>query len=214
MYCAVIGDIIRSRNIQDRSGAQNRLKQILEHINNKFDKLIASDFMITLGDEFQGLLENPDSVIDIIECIKMKMSPVSIRFGIGIGDINTAIQRNMPFGTDGPAYHRARKMIDELKNAEKSKARSDADVKIQSEKSSVDRLVNVSLALCSFIEKKWTRKQREAISDYLSFGDSQTQTANRLGVSQSTIQRSLSSSGFYNYLYAKREIQNALKNMA
>lgn len=213
MYCAVIGDIVKSKEIKDRPGAQDRLRKILEHINREFDNLIASNFMITLGDEFQGLLKTPEKLLEIIERIKMKMYPVRIRFGIGIGDINTGIQRNLPFGADGPAYHNARQMVEEIKNNEKSKLRSDADIMIRSQNDSIDRLVNVSLALCSFIEKKWTDKQREVILNYLSV-DSQTKTAKMLGVFQSTVQRALSTSGFYNYLYAKREIQNALKNMA
>ena len=56
MYFAIIGDIIASKTISNRSEVQNHLKRILDQVNEEYKSNIASRFSITLGDEFQGLL--------------------------------------------------------------------------------------------------------------------------------------------------------------
>lgn len=213
MYCAVIGDIIESKKIERRSEVQAKLKKTLDEVNEMFREDIASKFTITLGDEFQGLLKGPDALLNIIEKIKVEMYPQKIRFGIGIGDIYTEINREMAIGADGPAYHNARKMLGEIKKAERSKVKKDAEIMIcsQHEKNiGVDGLINAAFSLCSYIEKKWTGRQREVIFDYIRHGDNQRKAAGRFGVTQSTIQRILKNSGFYNYLHAKEAIQDFL----
>ncbi|WP_051926192.1 SatD family protein [Carnobacterium jeotgali] len=57
-YAAIIGDIKDSRKIADRKEVQEQFHSILQIINEKYAEDIASNFIITLGDSFQGLLKN------------------------------------------------------------------------------------------------------------------------------------------------------------
>ncbi|MGB4438298.1 MAG: SatD family protein, partial [Sedimentibacter sp.] len=57
-YIAIIGDIVNSKKIDNRNDVQIKLKSLLKRIDEKYTDDIASDFMITLGDEFQGLLKD------------------------------------------------------------------------------------------------------------------------------------------------------------
>ena len=109
MYYAIIGDIIQSKELANRMEIQTKLNSILNEINKRYADEIAANFIITLGDEFQGLLSNPSNLFDIIDTIKFEMYPVRIRFGIGIGSIDTEVNSEMALGADGPAYHYARK---------------------------------------------------------------------------------------------------------
>jgi len=59
MYFAIIGDIVESKKILNRNEAQEKLNHILKDINIEYERNIAAKFIITLGDEFQGLLSNP-----------------------------------------------------------------------------------------------------------------------------------------------------------
>ena len=79
VYIAIIGDIKDSKKIDQRSQVQNKLRLVLEEVNEKYDSEIASKFTITLGDEFQGLLSRGANTMDIITEIEMKMHPVKIR---------------------------------------------------------------------------------------------------------------------------------------
>ncbi|RBP66787.1 SatD family protein [Alkalibaculum bacchi] len=118
--------------------------------------------MITLGDEFQGLLNYGEDVMNIISDIELEMFPIRIRFGVGIGTLTTEVNREIPLGADGPAYYNARKMIDELKKIERMNRKSDSNIMIASEKNhDNDMMLNAILSLCFTLQSKWTKRQRD-----------------------------------------------------
>jgi hypothetical protein len=100
MYFAVIGDIKDSKKIKDRAGFQRKLGELLARINTDYACTIAANFIITIGDEFQGLLASPQYILNIIERIKFGLYPVRVRFGIGWGGIETEIISEMAIGAD------------------------------------------------------------------------------------------------------------------
>lgn len=58
-YCAIIGDINESRKLEKRGAVQKIFERAVEQINKTYQDEIASKFLITTGDEFQGLLQTP-----------------------------------------------------------------------------------------------------------------------------------------------------------
>jgi hypothetical protein len=113
---ALIGDIIASRSIKDRAQVQEKLNKFFLNINNSNRELL-SPFTITLGDEFQALYSQADSIFKDIWKILEILFPVTVRFSIGIGNLTTKINKKQAIGMDGPAFHFARKGLDELKNS-------------------------------------------------------------------------------------------------
>lgn len=207
-YVAVIGDIVCSRTLRDRGEVQQKLWGVLQAVNERYEEDIASDFMITLGDEFQGLLKRGAITMDIVEEIEDRMYPVSIRFAIGVGEITTDIDRRLPLGADGPAYHNARRVMNELKSAEK-KPKSPGAYKMmasQGDNGGTDLLLNSILMLCSVIKRDWSPRQREIISAYRACGD-QSRAADSLGITQSSVHKGLTNANYYSY-------QSALDTMA
>jgi len=214
VYIAIIGDIIGSRNIEDRNEVQNKLKDVLEDVNTRYAEDIAAKFTITLGDEFQGLLNAGRYAMDIIQFIERKMYPVKMRFGVGIGKITTDINSDLAIGSDGPAYYLARKMINELKLSEKKNKSPKANIRVTFEhKNNMEALLNTTLALCTVIKNSWTDKQRTVIYDYMEFGDQQKNMASRLGISQSSVQKSIAASNFYNYMDAMNTVSKILSEI-
>ena len=200
-YFAIIGDIISSKNIENRNESQIKLENILHLINEKYSNDIESKFMITLGDEFQGLLNCGENVIKIITEIEIRMYPVKIRFGIGIGEITTKINREVPLGADGPAYYNARKMIDNLKSLKKKTKSSYSEVMIstQGDYESVDTLINSIFALASTLKKKWSIRQRQIVYAHIESDDNQNKTAEKLGIKQSSVNKGLSNAEYYTF---------------
>ena len=76
IFTAVIGDIKNSRNLEKRNEVQVQLRNVLEEINEKYEADISAKFLITLGDELQGLLCNAKGVLKIISEIQMRLYPV------------------------------------------------------------------------------------------------------------------------------------------
>lgn len=214
-YIAIIGDIKNSKQLNKRKKVQNKLNLVLNGINKKYESMISAKFMITLGDEFQGLLHEGAKVLDIIEEIQREMYPIQIRFGIGVGQITTEINAEMAIGADGPGYYKAREAIETIKNCEqKSKTQpSDIRIGIEDDKHSIADLLNTIFSLMAVIQSSWTERQREIIWKYEECGESQTECAVRLGVSQSTVQRSLMTSDYYAYKNAKETVNTVLKEI-
>lgn len=214
-YIAIIGDIVGSKKIKERDIVQKKLNNTLDIINKKFSDGVASKFMITLGDEFQGLLKEGSNTIEIIEYIERKMHPVQIKFGIGIGEITTAINPDIPFGADGPAYYNAREMINYLKEIKRRKKEADTNIMIgtRNKNNEPDIILNAIFALCTFIKSKWTNRQREIIYDCMEHGDNQIKVAERLGITQSSVQKILSNSGYYTYKKTMTTISNVLSEI-
>lgn len=214
-YVAVIGDIVKSKKIIDRYEIQNKLNTVLKKINEKYADEIASNFMITLGDEFQGLLKSGKNVIRIISEIEIELLPIQLRFGIGIGKIDTEIKRDIPLGADGPAYHNARKMINELKEKEKKYETNYSNIMIcsQGDNKQIDMLLNSILSLCSTLKTNWTSRQTEIIRCYIESNKNQHKSAEKLGITQSSVNKALNKSNYYTYQNAIDIVSSTLSEI-
>jgi hypothetical protein len=200
-YTAIIGDIVDSRKIRNRNEVQRKFKSVLDEINTKYAEDIASKFTITLGDEFQGLLKSKKNILKILWDIEMAMSPYEMRFGIGIGDINTDIDLDRSPTIDGPAYYRARKMVTELDNLKSQYAGRHSNMMICSDDNYTesDELINSVFSLCTALKSKWTQRQKEIIYAYFSNEENQYKAARALGIGQSSVSKALNHARFYTY---------------
>lgn len=211
-YIAIIGDIKQSKKISNRSEVQKKLKQVLADINNEYKLDISSKFILTLGDEFQGLLGNGKNTMNILSEIERKMYPVRMRFGIGIGKITTNVNKEMALGADGPGYYKARDAIEFLKDNEKKKQAIQTDIRIEveSDNQATTTMLNTIFALMTAIKESWSDRQREIIYDMLVHQDSQINVAKRLKIQQPAVQKSFSIGRYYVYKNALDTIDKAL----
>lgn len=129
-YYAIIGDIKRSKKIENRCEIQEKLKKILDNVNSIYNNDISAKFLITLGDEFQGVLEITAPILEIIKHIQREIYPIKLRFGVGIGNVSTLINHEAAIGADGPAFYAAREMIEFLREQEKKLKKQAADIQI------------------------------------------------------------------------------------
>lgn len=197
LYLVIIADIIGSRKIEDRKAVQVKLEKTLDQINKSYRQAIASKFIITLGDEFQGVLRDGSVVMEIVSTIQREMYPTLFRFGIGVGTISIELQADTSLGSDGAAFHLARDMVKEVKAHEGKRAGSKNNmlIGIESHQSTV-ALLNSILKLASALQGNWTERQREVIATLEKYPGTQTEIAKRLGIVQSSVQKSLASSNF------------------
>ena len=80
----IAGDIINSKNIDDRENIQNKLENTLSGLNKKFADNTVNGFNITLGDEFIGIINEPAILMEIILTIIFHLKEINIRFGLSI----------------------------------------------------------------------------------------------------------------------------------
>lgn len=206
-FAAIIGDIKQSRSITDRKEVQEQFRIILQNINEKYAEDIASQFMITLGDSFQGLLKNKKAILSIIFEIELAMAPIELRFGIGLGGISTTLQRENSMEIDGTAYHRARQMIETIEGEENKYTKSETNIMLCSgeKQQKADQLLNTIFSLATALKSKWSERQKEVIYAYFNNEENQYKTAAALGIGQSSVNKALNTAKYYTYKAAMTE---------
>jgi len=147
----LIGDIVSSRNIPNRQAIQEKLGQVLIKRNGE-NKHLMSPYTITLGDEFQAVLNRADQLFCDIISILTALYPLKIRFSIGIGDIQTEVNRDQAIGMDGTAFHNARTGLSKLKESPWIFTIVGPDIVSQ-------KLAAQTLFLVSHISSKWKKSR-------------------------------------------------------
>lgn len=113
-YLALIGDIVDSKALPRRAEFQEKLAETLKRVSARNPALV-SPYTLTLGDEFQAVYKSADRLFADIFEILTAIHPAQARFAIGVGELSTPINRKQALGMDGPAFHRAREAITDLK---------------------------------------------------------------------------------------------------
>lgn len=116
-YCTLICDIKSSKKLKNREEIQYKIIYMLKKANEQFKDIIVSPFLITIGDEWQGLLKYPCDYRKIINFFQDFIPDIKFYSGMGIGDVyihNFELTVNQ---LDGPSFYRAR---DAIKYAKKN----------------------------------------------------------------------------------------------
>jgi hypothetical protein len=119
-YVALIGDMVGSRSYEAeaRDEIQAKLRKALADANSDEDHRgdVAAEFVITTGDEFQGLLRLGADPLWFARSIQDAMGDKPhLRFGMGKGSLATKGMPKQAIGIDGPCFHNARDAITRAK---------------------------------------------------------------------------------------------------
>lgn len=202
MYLALIADVIDSKMVQERLDLQKQVEKTLQKMNELFGDYLASRFTLTLGDEFQALLKVDAPVFQIIDTLRSELTPTQLRFGIGLGEIVTAIDPLQSVGADGPAYWNARAAINFV---HQKNDYGNTQIYFSSGKENQDFFVNALIASGEAIRSGWRDSQKEILLNLLkrsvySESFSQQDLAQSLAINPSALSKRLKSSSVRVYL--------------
>ncbi|MFQ5863827.1 MAG: SatD family protein [bacterium] len=212
-YLAIIGDIVGSRSLNpaERAQVQKRFQAVLEGINKPFKDEIASLFLITTGDEAQGILRRPNYCYQIIRKIQLELVPTELVFGLGYGPITTEIGE-FAVGADGPAFYFARQSLNEAKDDRKAYGRSIIrEVRFHSNDPLRDKIIDALFLAVAVIKSRWTDKQAK-ILNLLENKKSPIEVARLLNVPLSNVSRTVDNSDFREFEYLVESLQTILKD--
>ncbi|MGH2621881.1 MAG: SatD family protein [Anaerolineales bacterium] len=199
VYLAVIGDIVGSKTISNRGAFQRRLARAITSANKSFAQTIASRFVLTVGDEFQGLLAREEQIVAILASLRSAIHPVELRFGIGVGRINTPL-RPEALGMDGPCFHYGRGAL------ERAAARG---TPVEVEAGTLQEPFSIYALLYSALRGRWTQRQRQVI-DLAMSGMEGKRIASRLSISPPAVTQHLAAARWKEIEEATRNWQQAL----
>lgn len=216
MYLALIADVIDSKMVQERFNLQKQLEKALRKMNELFGDYLASCFTLTLGDEFQALLKVDAPVFQIIDTLRSELSPTQLRFGIGLGEIATAIDPLQSIGADGPAYWNARAAINLV---HQKNDYGNTQIYFSSGNDSKDLLVNALIASGEAIRSGWRGSQEEILLDLIkrfvySENFSQQDLAQSLDINPSALSKRLKSSSIRVYLRGRAAALASIQALA
>ena len=216
MYLALIADVIDSKTVQERLDLQKQVEKTLQKMNELFGDYLASRFTLTLGDEFQALLKVDAPVFQIIDTLRSELIPTQLRFGIGLGEIVTAIDPLQSIGADGPAYWNARAAINLV---HQKNDYGNTQIYFSSGNDSKDLLVNALIASGEAIRSGWRGSQEEILLDLLkrfvySENFSQQDLAQSLDINPSALSKRLKSSSIRVYLRGRAAALASIQALA
>lgn len=209
VYCSVVGNVVEK--VEDKSLVLKKLNALFTKINNEFKNDMEIPFTIDEDLNFRCLFINPFSLTKIIRNIKIEIFPIQLRFGIGFEKINNAQVKNateqLLFKS---GYMSLSRIIENDTRYEMPYKRVFVTVPDNGYQSIID-LINGTISACSFIESKWTIKQREVIK--LAENNTQGNIASILGISKSSVYKRISGSGYYTYLDTIDKIERLLQTL-
>lgn len=183
-YVALIGDMVASRDLPDRAGAQARLADLVEELNRDPAGALASPADMTAGDEVQALLEPGPAFLEVIVAISEGLHPVRFSFGVGFGALSTPPGPPTPL-LDGPCFHHARAAVeDAAKGGSWVRARGFGEA---------DPVIDGLFRLMQEIRDGWTETQVKYVRAARTLP--QKDVAARFGKAPSTISQSLGAAG-------------------
>lgn len=206
-YIAVIADMVRSRDLPParRRVLQKHFSALMAHLNRTFRSATAARFVITLGDEFQGLLNSPAVIPDLLWHLEEDFHQRELRVGIGLGTLDTPIQQ-YAINIDGPALHNAREAIEHAKKSHLLGG-------VFHGFSDLDPILNGIARLLWFHRSRWTASQRK-IAGLLREGVSQTEAAKKLGITRQVVSKQVLAAGCVEYMNAENAWRTILQRYA
>jgi hypothetical protein len=207
-YLAIIGDIVDSKQLPRRDEFQTKLAGVLKNLSSRNSSLV-SPYTITLGDEFQAVYKNADRLFADIFYIMASIDPAQVRFAIGVGELSTEVNRKQALGMDGPAFHRARNAITELK-------KTDYRIRLQGEPVSDDdavqwKLMNHVFNLLTHQIGGWSRNRLHIMHGLLT-GKTVTELEAELGVTNVAVYKNINAAALNEFKGLCDEVTRLLNN--
>src|SRR3989442_15181147 len=109
IYIALIADAIASRELPPaaRARLQADARAAVKDLNQRYRRVLAARFAVTLGDELQCLLPTPQPVWDLAHDVRARLPTVDWGVACGRGLITTPPAPTAP-ETAGPRFPEAR----------------------------------------------------------------------------------------------------------
>jgi hypothetical protein len=180
----LMADIVESSK-REAAELMTDFKKVVELINDKHKKGILSPLTITLGDEFQGVIDNTEAALQIIFNIEEELlkltKPFKMRYVLVEGKIDTPLNRKSAHGMLGPGLTEARETLTSMKTSKNRFA-----VKLKDAQAS--EKITLALHVLQGISDQWTPPQKKIAHSFLQLGDYK-KVASKLKKDVSTIWR-------------------------
>ena len=199
----VLGDVVSSREIEDKTAFQKKLHNAIETINRIYRKDIYADFKILKGiDEIGGVLLSVANSYEIVASINDYLHPDAMRFVILRGKIEIGLETQDVSQMDGPVFHKAAALM-----AQSRKSESLFVISVGFDE--IDTLVSNIINLILAQKYNWYPHQAAVVREY-RYLKNQKKVAEKLGLTQQAVSKVLKYLNWKEIAQVEQEIDSAL----
>lgn len=166
-YHIIMADIISSRQINKKDDFMRQFKALTNLANQEFKNHIISPLTITLGDEFQGVVDSSETLFKLLffldESIIAAKYSFELRYSMVYGEIETEINKKIAYEMYGSGLTKAREA---LKNVKLS-----GDNYFISLNQKTDNQLSLCMKLYQSIKSEWKLSEFEIVSAFLNNND-------------------------------------------
>lgn len=215
MKLVMMASIMNPKEIENRNEFQVQLKILLEAINNNYSNQFVNNFKIQSGDKIVGVLHSFNNVAKILDEINLGLFPIKIKWGLGLGTIETTSLLLQDEELDGPAFWNAKEALETIVKYDYygkslSYFKSDAS-------GFVDERVNSLLRLQDSLRLTWTRDQSFVIESIIKkYGYEkfvQKEFAKEVNLSTQRISNIFAATSFKQYAISRKLLAQEIINM-
>ncbi|OGU26358.1 MAG: hypothetical protein A2X66_05370 [Ignavibacteria bacterium GWA2_54_16] len=186
-----------------RARVQKQFQRAIDAVNKEYKGSISSKFVLTLGDEFQGLLSSPSESFRLVRHFQDLMEDVPFAFGIGVGPLATLLNPREALGMDGECFHRARAALLIAK-------RQHREIVYDFDSPALS-LINAFVGLMDALWGKLTPRQQRIAQ--LSKISTQEDVAKKLKITQQAVSKVHSSTGIKRLQEAESTLRKYLESI-
>lgn len=158
----VMADIVESQS-HSGSGLLNSFNSLVERCNKEFGSKMLSPYTITLGDEFQGIVDSLKTAIETIffleEELLLERTYFQLRYVVVWGDIDTPVNPKIAHGMLGAGLATARELL-----TRKQRGRPRFQF---SQNNYMDSELNMLFRLFELLTGRWSEKDHRLIRELL-----------------------------------------------
>lgn len=184
MNFVLMGDIVGSSG-KDGAALMANFKEVIQFSNSTFSKQLLSPLTITLGDEFQGVVSDLKTAVEVIFYIDQLLitakPPFRLRYSMQYGPIDTPVNRESAHEMLGEGLTKARKGLEELKQRK-------GHYRMVTNDEKTDETLNGLFQLYDSIYSDWSDRDREYLAAFLEKDDYKW-VSERLSKDPSTVWR-------------------------
>lgn len=198
-YYVLLGDVVMSRQIPDREAFQTTLHNACVKASDLYRNDFLAEIKILKGaDEIGGVLYSWKEVYNIMDFILKEVYPYQIRFSLVKGLVDVGADSGNVANMDGPAFHLAAEEISTLKN-------NGLMFSMSTENKDMDRSIATQVCFILLLRQYWNARQYAIVLEY-SNTISQKAVAEKLGISQQAVSKSLIQTKWKQYQILEKSI--------
>jgi hypothetical protein len=120
----IMADIISSRDIKKEEDFMGQFKALTNLANQAFKEKIVSPLTITLGDEFQGIVDSAPTLFELVFFLEEQSIEAGysfqLRYSMVYGAIETEINPKIAYEMYGPGLTKAREALKRIKETKEN----------------------------------------------------------------------------------------------